>query len=88
MVLGPLAGWIFSALEGAVIVGGLSALGAGLYSIGIPENSVIQYESDIKTGKFLVVAHGTDEELTKIQGICADHSENVKFHTALQETLK
>jgi len=28
-------------LEGAVAVGGLSAIGAGLYSIGIPKNSIL-----------------------------------------------
>ena len=57
-VLGPLAGWIFGAIEGAVVVGGLSALGAALFSIGIPKNSALQYESDIKMSKFLVLAHG------------------------------
>jgi hypothetical protein len=31
-------------LENAVVVGGLSALGAGLYSIGIPEDSILQKE--------------------------------------------
>jgi hypothetical protein len=38
MVFGPLVSWIIGALEGAVVVGGLSALGAGLYS---REHSVI-----------------------------------------------
>ena len=69
MVLGPLAGWIIGALEGAVVVGGLSALGASLYSIGIPKDSVVKYETDIKSGKFLVVAHGSAEELAKVQAI-------------------
>ena len=36
IVLGPLVGGLVGALGGAVVVGGLSALGAGLYSIGIP----------------------------------------------------
>jgi hypothetical protein len=36
LVAGPLVGWIVGALEGAVVVGGLSAMGAGLYSLGIP----------------------------------------------------
>jgi hypothetical protein len=38
LVAGPLVAWIIGALEGAVVVGGLSALGAGLYSIGIPKD--------------------------------------------------
>src|SRR5580698_6768905 len=39
LMAGPIVGWIVAGLEGAVVVGGLSALGAGLYSIGIPKDS-------------------------------------------------
>ena len=49
---GPVVGWIVSALEGAVVVGGVSALGAGLYSQGIPKNSVLKYETEIRDGKY------------------------------------
>ena len=71
LVFGPLAGWIIAAMESAVVVGGLSALGAGLYSIGIPKDSVMQYENQIKMGKFVVVAHGTTEEIAQAQSIIA-----------------
>src|SRR5665811_1076798 len=53
LVAGPLVAWIIGALEGAVVVGGLSALGAGLYSIGIPKDSILQYERALKTDKFV-----------------------------------
>src|SRR5580704_12285585 len=59
LVAGPLAAWIIGALEGAVVVGGLSAVGAGLYSIGIPKDSVLRYETAINTDKFLLLAKGT-----------------------------
>ncbi len=62
---GPLVGWIVSALEGATIVGGMSALGAGLYGIGIPRDSVLNYETQIKAGKFVVIVHGTREDVAK-----------------------
>ena len=65
IVLGPLVGWIIGALEGAVVVGGLSALGAGLYSMGIPTNSVVEYETALKSDNFLVVAHGTEDEVAQ-----------------------
>ena len=45
LVAGPLVMWIVGALEEAAVFGGLSALGAGLYSIGIPKHSVLQYET-------------------------------------------
>jgi len=69
LVAGPLVGWIIGALEGATVVGGLSALGAGLYSIGIPKNSVLQYETALKTDKFVLIAHGTSEEATQAREI-------------------
>jgi uncharacterized membrane protein len=69
LVAGPLVAWIVGALEGAVVVGGLSAVGAGLYSIGIPKDSIVQYESAIKSDKFLLLAHGTAEEVEKAKGI-------------------
>jgi hypothetical protein len=69
IVLGYLAAVAVSAVEGAVVVGGLSALGAALYSIGIPKDSVIQYESDMKVDRFLVMAHGSDEEVARAKKI-------------------
>ena len=71
LVAGPLVGWILGALEGAVMVGGLSAIGAGLFSLGVPKNSVLQYETAFRAGKFVVVAHGTAEETSRAKDIIA-----------------
>jgi len=65
IVFGPLVAWIVAALEGAVVAGGLSALGAALYGIGIPKDSVMQYETALRSDHFLVIAHGTTDEVTK-----------------------
>ena len=51
------------------MVGGLSALGAGLYSIGIPKDSVVKYEAALKSDKFLILAHGTADEVAKAKDI-------------------
>lgn len=69
MIAGPLVAWLVSALEGAVVVVGLSAIGAALYSLGIPKDSVINYETAIKAGKFVVIAHGTTEEVERARNI-------------------
>ncbi len=69
LVGGPLVTWIVAGLENAVLVGGLSALGAGLYSIGIPKNSIVEYEAAVKAGKYVVVAHGTAAEAAKAREI-------------------
>jgi hypothetical protein len=69
IVLGYLAVAAVSAVEGAVVVGGLSALGAALYGIGIPKDSVIRYEEDMAADRFLVMAHGTDEEVQRAKKV-------------------
>ena len=62
---GPVVGWIVGELEGATVVGGLSMMGAALYSIGIPKDSIIEYETQIKGGKYLVITHGSQDEVSK-----------------------
>ena len=62
---GPLVSSIVGGLEGAAAVGGLSAIGAGLFGMGIPKNSVLNYETALKTDKYLVVAHGTADEVAR-----------------------
>lgn len=69
MVGGPLVSWMIGALETAAIVGGLSALGAGLLSLGIPKDSVLRYETAVKASKFLVIAHGTPAEVDRAKTI-------------------
>ncbi|MHB1038552.1 MAG: general stress protein [Pirellulales bacterium] len=69
LVAGPLAAAIIGASENAAIVGGLSALGAGLYSLGIPKDSVVEYETALKAGNFVLVAHGTPEDVAKAKSI-------------------
>jgi hypothetical protein len=52
-VFGPIFGWIVGALKGAVVVGGLCSLDAGLYGIEIPKDSAVKYETAVKSDKFL-----------------------------------
>ena len=59
VVMGPLVGWIVGALEGAAVGATAGVLTAALTSIGIPEDSVVKYETAVKAGKFLVLARGT-----------------------------
>jgi hypothetical protein len=69
LVAGPLVSWIVGALEGAVVVGGLSAIGASLYSLGIPKDSILQYETDLKAGKFVLLAHGSVDDVARAKDI-------------------
>ncbi len=69
LAAGPVVAWIVGALEGAAVVGGVSALGAGLYSMGIPKDSIVKYETALKTDQFLLIANGTAAEVAKAKDI-------------------
>lgn len=69
LIAGPFVGVLVAALEGAVVGGTVSALAGALASIGIPENSVLDYETEIKAGKFLLIAHGTTAEVVRAREI-------------------
>jgi hypothetical protein len=85
VVLGYLSAMVISALESAVMVGGLSALGAALYGIGIPKDSVIQYEAAVKADGFLVMAHGTAEEMARAKAILGTaNPSRLDFHAGIK----
>jgi hypothetical protein len=69
LAAGPIVASIVGALESAAVVGGMSALGAGLYSIGVPKDSIVKYETALKTDQFLLIAHGTAAEVAKAKDI-------------------
>ena len=43
-------------MKRTAVDGGMSALGAGFYSIGIPRVSIPFYERQLKLGKIIVIA--------------------------------
>lgn len=70
---GPLVATILAGLEGAAAMGGLSALGAALFSIGIPKDSIVTYETALKTDKYLLIVHGTREEVARAKEMLSAH---------------
>lgn len=70
-VAGPFALALVSALEGAVLIGGLSALGAALASLGMSKKQAVKYEADIKADRFLVIVHGSAEDIGAARAILA-----------------
>ena len=80
LVAGPVVTWLVAALESALVVGGLSAIGAALYSLGIPKDSVLAYEPEIKTGKFLLIAHGSRADTDLAKAILARTSPDTLEH--------
>jgi len=86
IVLGYIASIVVAAIENAVVVGGTSALVAALYSIGVPKDSVIQYETAIKTDSFLVMAHGPAAEIARAKTILGTvNPSHIDVHTKTTE---
>ena len=69
IILGPLAATLFSGLQGAVVVGGVSALAGALMSIGIPKDSVLRYETALKANQFMLIVHGDKQEISRAQEV-------------------
>jgi hypothetical protein len=88
MILGYLAAIVVSAVEGAIMVGGLSALGAALYSAGVPRDSIVRYEQAVKADGFLVIVHGEVEELTRARALLAlGNPSRLDLHDGLATSL-
>src|ERR1017187_8675061 len=86
LAAGPVVTWIIAALEGAVLVGGVSALGAGLFSLGIPKDSIVTYGASVKAGKFLLIAHGTADEVQHARNILQNSgAEQIEVHQPAAE---
>jgi uncharacterized membrane protein len=82
LAAGPVVAWIVAGLEGAVVVGGVSALGAGLFSMGIPKDSIVKYETALKTDQFLLIVHGTAAEVAKARDIIeTTHPAELDLHS-------
>jgi hypothetical protein len=86
VVLGHLGAMLLGAAEGAVLVGGVSALAGALASIGIPKDSVVRYEEAVKADKFLVLAHGSPEQVERAKSVLQSASPteiNTHEHTCV-----
>lgn len=75
---GPVVSWIIAALEVAVVGGSFGVIGATFASIGIPQDSIVRYETAIKVGKYALIVHGTMDETI--------HAKEILTHTK-PETL-
>ncbi|MGO9546599.1 MAG: general stress protein [Rhodomicrobium sp.] len=85
VVLGYLGAMVIAGLENAILVGGISAIAAALYSIGIPKNSVLEYEAALEADKFLVMAHGTAEEVARAKSILSTaNPSRLDLHTGVR----
>ena len=71
IILGPLAATIVSGAQGAVLGGGTGALVGALTAIGVPRDSAVRYETQLKADKFLLLVHGDSQEVSRAQELLA-----------------
>ena len=69
LIAGPLLQWVLRALEETEVTGGMTTIGAALHNLGISKDSVLNYETALKSSKFILLAHGTAEEVAHAQSI-------------------
>lgn len=69
---GPFAALLATAVEGAVLGGGVSAIVAALTSLGLAEDDARHYESDVAASRYLVVVHGDAAALAHARMVLAE----------------
>ena len=74
VIAGFFASAVVSAIEGAVVVGGVSALGAALFNAGISKEHIVHYEAAIQAEGFLVMAHGASDDMTRAKAVLQAHA--------------
>jgi hypothetical protein len=93
LIAGPLVNWIVKGLEEGTVVDGISSVGLGLLSIGIPRTDVMQYEVDLKRNKFIVLVYGDPQTLAVAEGLIGKtkhlsytvHGQRVEDRTVVSE---
>jgi hypothetical protein len=82
VIAGSLVDALATTVKDAVIIGGLTALGAASYSIGIPKEGALKYEREIRANKCIVIAVGTPEEQAEAKAAVetAQAAESVMIH--------
>jgi hypothetical protein len=75
-----LMGTIEGAAVGAAVGGGASVLAAALTSMGIPKDSVVRYQADLKADKFLLIATGNAAAVEQARAVIAGRGGRAEVH--------
>ncbi|MGN7356922.1 YsnF/AvaK domain-containing protein [Paenibacillus sp. SAF-054] len=81
--IGPIvaAGPIAATLTGAAVGAGTGGLVGGLVGLGIPEDQAKEYDSDVKSGRILVMVDADDTQENRVYTIFRNHNSlNAKYY--------
>ena len=79
---GPFVDSLMCGLDGVAIGGGFSVFGAALYNMGIPRDSINQYEQAIKADQCLLIVHGERDAVEHACEILHSEMQQVTVHRA------
>ena len=79
-------GTIEGGVVGAVMGGGMSVFAAALASMGIPKDSLIRYESELKADKYLLIATGGANEVEYAREFLSKHAVSTEIHPPENES--
>ncbi|MFL9923422.1 DUF1269 domain-containing protein [Herbaspirillum lusitanum] len=66
VMAGPIVAMLVSNFDGAPVGGGITALGAAFSDFGATGHQAMQYESELKTDKYVLLVHGSTEDVAKL----------------------
>jgi hypothetical protein len=69
VIAGSLVAALGGGLEGAVAGAAVGGVLSGLAAWGISKEHIIKYEETVKSGKYVVIAHGTAAEVSQAESV-------------------
>jgi hypothetical protein len=66
---GPFVSLLVGILEGAALVGGVSAIGAALIQLGVPKDQVVKYENALTVDSYVLMVHGTAAQAQRARAL-------------------
>lgn len=79
---GPIVSLLAEGQESIEVGGGLSLLAVEFFSMGIPRDSISQYEKAIKLGKIMLIVHGMRSDVELACQILHSETQQVAVHMA------
>ena len=74
---GPFVASLVTVLKGDDVAGESDVLGVALVGLGIPNEYVIDYQTEIKRGNLVLIAQGTAEEVAEAKTILITQTETI-----------
>jgi hypothetical protein len=79
VIAGPLSAALLGGLEGALAGAAIGGLSGALVGWGVPKEQALKYETQVKAGKFLVIARGKTADVDRARTLLGpEGSEHVE----------